>query len=401
VKREIIVNVTNNEIKIAILDNNTLIDLFIDRLPSYSNILNNIYKGKVKNIIPALNAAFVDIGYKQNAYLHIENTHNIYVGQEVLVQVYKDAIGAKCPKITKNIIIPGRFLIYIPFDIGVTISKKIKGSIRTTLLNSILKLQKISSIQGKLIIRTSSQQASLTEIECELHYLVNIWRSVLHKFQYVHSSGVLYEDFNILIKVIRDYYSNNIAIIHIDSKEIFLNTKKYLKDVKSKLYSKVVSYKNTNVPIFKAYNIEKDINKLYSKKVELHSGGYLMIEELEYLSVIDVNSGKFTSKLIQEDTALHTNLEATKEIARQIRLRNIGGIIIIDFIDMKKLINRTVVFNQLCKYTKTDRVKIKIWPITRLGLIEMTRARKRKSLLSVLNMMLCTKCHGTGLLLSD
>jgi ribonuclease G len=382
VKREIIVNVTHDEIRIAILDNHILIDFFTERL-SYKNVLNNIYKGKVQNIIPALNAAFVSIECQQNAYLHINKPYNIDIGQELLVQVNKEAIGSKCPKITRNIIIPGRFLIYIPFGVGITISKKIKGNNRAILLNLMIKLQKLISTQGKFILRTSSQKASSKEIEEELHYLINIWRLVLYRFKYIHSStSLLYEDFNIVIKAIRDYYSNQISIIHIDSKKLFLNTINYLKVVKSQLYNKVVLYTNNNTSIFKTYNIEKDINKLYSKKIELNSGGYLIIEELEYITVIDVNSGKFISTLIQEDTALQTNLEATKEIARQIRLRNIGGIIIIDFIDMKKIINRQVVFNKLRNYTKTDKVKTKVYPITHLGLIEMTRERKRKSLLS-------------------
>jgi ribonuclease G len=400
VKREIIVNVTHNEIRIAIIDNNILIDLFVERMNS-TNILNNIYKGKVKKIIPALGSAFVDIGNKQTAYLGIEDT-NIHVGQEVLVQVTKEAIGSKCPKITKNIIIPGRFLIYIPLDIGLNISKKIKGHNRVSLLNSIINLQKKTSIQGKLIIRTSSQQASLQEIAYELQYLFNIWCTVLHKFKHIPSPGMLYKDFNAIIKVVRDYYSNNISIIHIDSKdkEIFTDTIKYLQSVKSQLYNKVIFYKNKNIPIFKVYNVAKDINKLFANKVILKSGGYILIKELEYISVIDVNSGKFTSKLIQEETALHTNIEATKEIARQIRLRNIGGIIIIDFIDMKQLMNRAIVFNKLRNYTKSDRAKIKIWPITHLGLIEMIRERKRKSLLSVVYSMLCPHCNGQGTIVS-
>ncbi|MDR0890543.1 MAG: Rne/Rng family ribonuclease [Endomicrobium sp.] len=394
-KREIIVNATYNEIKVAVLDNNVLKYFFLELIDNKS-ILNNIYKGTVKNILPALGAAFVHLGHNITAYLTINKMHNVNIGQNILVQICKEAIGSKCPKVTTNIAIPGKSLIYMPFANGIKISKKIDNSNRKRLIDLILELQNVLSMKGKIIVRTNAAQAKEQEIEYEFKYLFNLYQSIFKLFQKMQYPDILYEDFNTVVKVIRDYYSNNVSIIHIDSKKIFKTTLNYLKLFKSQCYEKVILYDN-NIPILKAYNLEQTINNLSLKKVQLSSGGYLIIEELESISVIDVNSGKFTSKLVQEDTALQTNIEATKEIAKQIRLRNIGGIIIIDFIDMKNLMNRVKVFKMLRKYTKDDKAKIKIWPITHLGLIEMTRERKTKSLVSILN-NICPTCKGIGII---
>jgi ribonuclease G len=407
VNKEIIVNRSLEETKVAILEDGKLFDLFIERAES-EKIINNIYKGTVQNIVPAFESAFVDIGFGKSAYLGIgdiiaskeeKNIENVIkVGQEVMVQVYKEPINTKGPKVTMDISLPGRLLVYMPFSNNIGISKNIENDKEHDRLKSIItKIKK--DMPGGIIVRTEAEDADEAEIKSEIRHLSRLWSSIVSRFNDAKPMSLVHKDLGVVFQTIRDYFSNNVKLMHIDSIKEFRDVTDFVKIISPELLDKIVLY-DGQVPIFKAYGINEEIKILRSNKVKLPSGGYLIIQEAESLCAIDVNSGKFTAKTSQEDTATITNIEAASEIARQLRLRNIGGIIVIDFIDMKKASNRQKILETFRQATKGDKAKIKIWPITKLGLIEMTRERKRESLFSLLGDT-CPVCRGLGLVLSE
>ncbi|MDR2399163.1 MAG: Rne/Rng family ribonuclease [Endomicrobium sp.] len=404
--KEIVVNRNLEETKVAVLEDGKLFDLFIERRES-KKILNNIYKGRVQNIVPALGSAFIDIGFGKSAYLGIDDIiasreeksieNMIKVGQEVMVQVYKEPINTKGPKVTMDISLPGRLLVYMPFSNNIGISKNIgceKEHDRLKMIISVIK----KDIPGGIIIRTEAEDADESEIKSEIKYLTRLWSSIVSRFSDAKPMSLIHKDLGVVFQTIRDYFSDDVSLMHIDSPKEFKDVTEFVKIVSPEFLDRIVLY-DGKVSIFKTYGIEGEIKRLRSNKARLASGGYLIIQEAESLCAIDVNSGKFTAKNFQEDTATITNVEASAEIARQIRLRNIGGIIVIDFIDMKKADNRQKILDRLREATKGDKAKIKIWPITKLGLIEMTRQRKRESLFSLLGDT-CPVCRGLGLVLS-
>jgi ribonuclease G len=404
--KEIVINRTLEETKVAVLEDGKLFDLFIERRES-EKILNNIYKGVVQSIVPAFESAFVDVGFGKGAYLGIgdiiaqkkeKNIENmIKVGQEVMVQIYKEPISTKGPKVTMDISLPGRLLVYMPFSNNIGISKHIENDKEHDRLKSIITEIK-KDMPGGIIVRTEAEDTDESEIKNEIKHLSRLWSSILSRFNDAKPMSLIHKDLGVIFQTIRDYFSNDVNLMHIDSIKEFRNVTNFVKIISPELLDKVVLY-NGRVPIFKAYGIDEEIKILRSNKAKLQSGGYLIIQEAESLCAIDVNSGKFTAKTSQEDTATITNIEAAEEIARQLRLRNIGGIIVIDFIDMKKASNRQKILETLRQATKNDKAKIKIWPITKLGLIEMTRERKRESLFSLLGDT-CPVCRGLGLVLS-
>ena len=398
----VLVNKSIRETKVAVLKNNKLFDLFIERKES-KKILNNIYKGRVQKIVPALGSAFVDIGFGKSAYLSVDDTvvqcdkknieNMIMLGQDIIVQIYKEPINNKGPKVTMDISLPGRFLVYMPFGNNIGISKKIKNKQECERLKGMVNEAK-GNVTGGIIIRTEAEKVKETEIKNEINYLTRLWVSIIEKFKNAKPTNLIHKDLDIVFQIVRDYFSDDVTLMHIDSRKEFSDVMDFVKIAMPEFIDKIVFY-NSKTPIFKTYGIEEEIDKLCSNKVGLNSGGYIIIQEVESLCAIDVNSGKFTSKFTQEETAVLTNLEASDEIARQLRLRNIGGIIVVDFIDMKKATNRRKVLNNFRKATMSDKAKIKIWPITKLGLIEMTRERKKKSLFSLLGDT-CTVCRGLG-----
>lgn len=405
-KKEIVVNRTLEETKVAVLEDGKLSDLFIERRES-EKILNNIYKGKVQNIVPALNSAFVDIGFGKSAYLGIDdivaqkNEKNIgnmiKPGQDIMVQIYKEPISTKGPKVTMEISLPGRLLVYMPFSNNIGISKNIGAKQEYDRLKRIVADLK-AGIPGGIIVRTEAEDATEEEIKREIKYLTRLWASIVRRFEDAKPMSLIHKDLGVVFQTVRDYFTEDVMLMHIDSSKELKDVAEFVKVISPELLDRIALYDGRQA-IFKAYAIEQEIKRLRSNKARLKSGGYIIIQEAESLCAIDVNSGKFTAKKSQEDTAVLTNLEAAEEIARQLRLRNIGGIIVIDFIDMKKASNRQKVLEALRSAAKGDKAKIKIWPITRLGLIEMTRERKRESLFSLLGDM-CPTCHGLGLVLS-
>ncbi|MGE4385745.1 MAG: Rne/Rng family ribonuclease [Endomicrobiaceae bacterium] len=405
--KEIIVNRTYEETRVAVLDNSKLSDIFIERRES-EKILNNIYKGKVQNIVSGLSSAFIDIGFGKSAYLSMDdivaskNEHNIEnmlkVGQEIMVQVYKEPISTKGPKVTMDISLPGRLLVYMPFSNNIGVSKQIEDKEEYSRLKNIVKKLKVN-LAGGIIVRTEAEDATEEEIEKEIKYLSRLWGSIINRFTNSKIGSVVHKDLGVVFQTVRDHFTEDVNLMYIDNQKELKDVVEFVKTVSPELEDRILLYDGKQ-PIFKAYGIEEEIKRLRSNKARLPSGGYLIIQEAESLCAIDVNSGKFTGKNnTQEEVVTMTNIEAADEIARQLRLRNIGGIIVIDFIDMRKEKNRKKVLEKLRTSVKGDKAKIKIWPITRLGLIEMTRERKRESLFSLLGDT-CPTCHGLGLVLS-
>ena len=405
--KEIIVNRTFEETRVAILENDKLSDIFIERRET-EKILNNIYKGKVQNIVSGLSSAFVDIGFGKSAYLGVadivapKNEKNIEnmlkVGQDIMVQIYKEPISTKGPKVTMDISLPGRLLVYMPFSKRIGVSKQIEDKQEYTRLKDIVKKLK-ENLAGGIIVRTEAEDATEEEIEREMKYLSRLWASIINRFNNSKSGTCVHKDLGVVFQTVRDYFTEDVKLMQIDSQKELNDVVDFVRTVSPELEDRIILYEGKQ-PIFKAYGIEEEIKRLRANKARLKSGGYLIIQEAESLCAIDVNSGKFVgNNNTQEEVGTITNIEAAQEVARQLRLRNIGGIIVIDFIDMKKEKNRKKVLEALKEATRHDKAKIKIWPITHLGLIEMTRERKRESLFALLGDT-CPTCHGLGLILS-
>ena len=405
-KKEIIVNRSHEEIRVAILENGQMTDLFIERRES-EKIVGNIYKGQVRNILPGLSSAFVEVGLDRSAYLYVDDVVSdskerkiekmISIGQEIMVQVDKEPIGTKGARLTMDISLPGRLLVYMPFSSHIGISKNIESrEERSRLKHIITELKK--DMPGGVIVRTEAEEATEKELRREMKYLARLWNSVTQRSGQVKSPSLLHRDLGIVFQTIRDYFNEDVDIMLIDSQEEYREVIDFVRIVSPELIDKIKPYPS-KTPILKAFGIEEEIKKLRSNRVNLPSGGYIIIQEAESLCAIDVNTGRFTGRRSQEETVTLTNIEAASEIARQIRLRNIGGILVIDFIDMKRAKNRQRVLEALTHAVRGDKAKIKIWPITRLGLIEMTRERRRESLFSLLGET-CPTCHGIGLVLS-
>jgi ribonuclease G len=404
-KKEILVNRTPEEIRVAILDNGELVDLFIERRES-EKIVGNIYKGVVKNILPGLSSAFVDAGLERNAYLYVDDVITetrekkiekmISRNKEIMVQVDKEPISTKGARVTMDVSLPGRLLVFMPFNEHVGISKNIESREERNRLKNIINGGKPE--KGGFIVRTEAEDATEKELKREMRYLTRMWDSINSRYNQAKAPSLIHRDLGIVFQTVRDYFNEDVDIFLVDSQSEYREVLDFVKIVSPELVDRVKPFQG-KTPIFKAFGIDEEIKKLRSVRVDLPSGGYLIIQEAESLCAIDVNTGRFTGRKSQEETVTITNVEAAKEVARQIRLRSIGGILVIDFIDMKRHEHRQKVYDVLHQATSGDKAKIKIWPITRLGLVEMTRERRRDSLLKTLGET-CPTCKGIGLVFS-
>jgi ribonuclease G len=404
-KKEIIVNRSKEETRVAILEDGNLSDLFIERRES-EKIVGNIYKGKVANILPGISSAFADVGLDKNSYLFVDDVMSdtkerkiekmITRGQELMLQVYKEPIGTKGTKVTMDISLPGRLLVYMPFNDNIGISKHIESHQERDRLKKLIREMKPQD--GGIIVRTEAEDATEKELKREIKYLQRLWDSIKERAAKTSAPVLLHKDLGLVFQTVRDYLNEEVDIVMIDNAKEYRDVVDFMKIVSPELLDKVKHFSG-KTPIFKAFQIEEGIKKLRSNRVPLPSGGSIIIQEAESLCAIDVNTGSFTGRKSQEETVTITNIEAAKEIAKQLRLRNIGGIIVIDFIDMKKEKNRQKILSEFSHAVKGDKAKIKMWPITKLGLIEMTRERKRESLSSLMGEP-CPACGGSGLVLS-
>ena len=422
---EILINVTRGETRVALLEGGQVVEFYVERKRDAS-FVGNIYKGKVVKILPGMQSAFVDIGLEKAAFLYVADIRTetgdyaplfedeekepslelfpkrgraevpidevLLDGQELLVQVSKNPIGSKGARVTSYITLPGRYLVLMPDVEHVGISRRIVNEEERSRLKSIVEAIKPEGYG--LIIRTASEDSSEEDIRKDLEFLVLLWENLKRKKDRVPARGLLYSDLDLVIRSVRDLMSQNVERLVIDSPEEFNRVIEFVKTYFSKLLNKIEFYEETE-PIFDAFGIELDISRAVGRKVWLKSGGYIVVDQTEAMTVIDVNTGKFVGKEGLEDTILKTNLEAVKEIAYQIRLRNLGGIIIVDFIDMDKIENREKLFTAFSEAMKKDRAKNTILHISELGLIQMTRKRVRESLGRTL-CTTCPYCEGKG-----
>ncbi|MBI5239559.1 MAG: Rne/Rng family ribonuclease [Elusimicrobia bacterium] len=407
VKREILANTNFEETRIAILEDGRMAELLWERKSS-QNIVGNIYKGVVENVLPGISSAFVNIGYEKNAYLYISDVlgekgaaidATLKKGQHIMVQVAKEAISTKGAKVTMDISLPGRYLVFTPNQTYVGISKQIGDAAERERLSAIVDRLVAEHLDGKgVVVRTEAEGASEADLEREVKYLQQTWAQIQKKFAETPPPCMLHKDLDLALQVARDLLSDKVYVYLLDNKDQHKNVTEFVAAISPELQSKVKLY-DAKTPMFKAFDLEREIEDMRRTKVPLPNGGSIIIQEAESLCAIDVNTGRFTGSKSQEETVTQTNVEAAAEVAHQLRLRNIGGIIVVDFIDMRKASNRQKVMEAFAHACKGDRAKIRILPITRLGLVELTRERKRESTVSLITDE-CPQCKGCGRVLS-
>ena len=412
---ELIINLTFNETRIAFLENGVLVEFFIERRNDKS-IVGNIYKGKVARVVPGMDAAFVDVGLDKSAFLYVadviidtgmyeefeeagvpveprERIEGVLEeGQEVIVQISREAIGQKGTRVTSRITLPGKLLVLMPGSQHIGVSRRIEGEEERKRLAAILK--DMAPKGFGLIARTACEGKRPEELAADLSFLQRMWQSVQEKAKRIRAPQILHQDLGMVFRAIRDLHSRSLKKIVVDDILVHKKIEEFLKDYLPEEECEV-AYFDEREDIFDYFRIEIEIAKLAHKKIWLKSGGYIVFDYTEALTVIDVNTGKYLGRKGLEDTILKTNLEAVKEIAYQIRLRNIGGIIIIDFIDMERRESRESVVQLLFDALKKDRIKTFVYPISELGLVQLTRKRTRENVVTMLSES-CPTCDGSG-----
>ena len=368
--KKILVHHKRNETAVAILEDDKLVNYYVDR-DDEAKLIGNIYKGKIQNFLPGIQAAFVDIGRDKNAFLQLSKKETFEIGQDILIQIKKEAIGTKGPRATTAISIPGHNIVYIPGVKYIGISHKVSGQNRKKLFDIA---QKAKLKDAGLIIRTAAEECDESEIIEEIYKMQTFWKSLTKNLNKKKSPKLLYSDNDLMSKIIRDELTNDVDEFLIDSLKITQKVKKLVKHISPNLVEKIHRYEE-KIPIFEKFNISAEILHLNDREVELPSGGFIVIDKTEALIAIDVNTGKFVGDLNLSDTVFKANIEAAEMIMRQLRLRNIGGIIIVDFIDMPKEDHKAKLIKFLREEAKKDRVKTKIIDMTPLGLVEITRRR--------------------------
>lgn len=404
-KENILVSVNSFESRIAIIEQGIIQELHIERKKENS-FVGNIYLGKVIRILPGMQCAFIDIGLEKSAFIHVDdliengnikfnNTSKsieklIYEGQILKVQVIKDQLNNKGARVSAKISIVGRMIVYFPYnkDKHIGISQKIASEEERIKLKNILEKTAINNMTGSFIIRTQAEISTEEEIKTDIKYLSNLWNDIKLISKNKRNPALLYKDLNLIQRVMRDIVSINTNYIYVDSEDIVYEMKNWACRYTPSIENKIKLY-NGGKPLFDIYDIDEAIDLAISRRVNLKSGGYIIIDQTEALVTIDVNTGSFIGKKNFNDTIFKTNLEATKEILRQLRLRNLGGIIIIDFIDMLEDTHKNIILEELKKHSSQDRTKITVNGFSSLGLVEMTRKRTRESLIN----QLCEPCH--------
>jgi ribonuclease G len=435
--KELIMNDTDHETRVALLENGNLEELIVERRVG-KNITGDIYKGKVIRVLPGMQAAFVDIGQDQAAFIYVTDVYSaideyerlmvnadeeegqekegvddedlpppssgqsfnieeiLHKGQDILVQVAKAPIGSKGARITSHISIPGRFLVLMPRTSHIGVSRRIEDENERARLRQII--GELKPARYGFIARTLSEGVHKEKIASEMNFLITLWKNIEKKYTNMPAPSALHKELDVTLRAVRDLFTQEADRLVIDTRSGYESILRFLDTFMPRLKDSVELYEGPE-PIFDAYNLETEIARALKKKVWLKSGGYIVIENTEAFVVIDVNTGRYVGKRNLEETVLKINLEAVKEIAYQVRLRNIGGLIIIDFIDMEKEVNREKVFSAFKEALKKDRTKTNVLPMSEMGIVQMTRKRTREDL----NRMLCEPCfycEGEGYLKS-
>ena len=404
---DILVNVTPQETRVALMQQGVVQELHIERA-SALGLVGNVYMGKVARVLPGMQSAFIDIGWERAAFLHVadiwEARHNgeapkpiermLSEGQSLMVQVVKDPIGTKGARLSTQISVAGRLLVYLPQESHIGISQRIEDEAERTVLKEKLMHLLPAGTSGGFIIRTVAEAASERELNFDIEYLRKVWAGIQEKARNAEPPAPLFQDLNLSLRVLRDMVNEETGRILIDSRETYRRVLGFAQDYIPNVAERVEHYMGER-PLFDLYGAEDEIEKALARRVDLKSGGYLIIDQTEALTTIDVNTGAFVSGRSFDDTIFKTNLEAALVIARQLRLRNLGGIIIIDFIDMDSEDHRNAVLSEFRKAIARDRVRMTVNGFTQLGLVEMTRKRTRESLAHVLCEP-CPECQGRG-----
>ncbi|MEK7261606.1 MAG: ribonuclease G [Pseudomonadota bacterium] len=428
---EILINVTPQETRVAVVENGMLQEVHIERA-GHRGIVGNIYKGKVARVLPGMQAAFVDIGLDRAAFLHASDVHPLPVmaevngngdgnddgagtevvtrhenrapppaiqtllheGQEIVVQVDKDPLGTKGARLTMQLTLPGRYLVHMPHNRHIGISQKITDENARTRLRTFMQSMAGENEEGGFILRTLSEAATEDELEADIRYLRRTWQACRERIAMATAGLLIHEDLPLAMRAMRDLVRANVEKIRIDSRETFLKARDFAIHFIPEIAERVEYYPGER-PIFDLYSVEDEIQKALAAKVLLKSGGYLVIDQTEAMTTIDVNTGAFVGRKNLEETLFKTNLEAAQTIARQLRLRNLGGMIIIDFIDMAEPEHRRQVLRTLERALARDRTKAYLTEMSPLGLVELTRKRTRESLEHVLCQP-CPACQGRG-----
>jgi ribonuclease G len=436
-KREIIINSAVDENRIAITEDGKLSELFIEN-EEYEKVVGDIYLGRVAKVIPGIKAAFIDLGFKQDAFLHFSdvgdqvedfkallgeeiddddddddepppNRQNyrrrnqlpkLERGQKIIVQITKEPVGNKGVRVTSKISLPGRYLVFLPFENKINASKQIQNIREKKRLKSIIKNYRNSKgLEFGAIIRTVAEEQDEKALTEDLESLYNTWKEIEKQVKTSEPPALLYKDLSVTTSVMRDLFRDDVVKVITDSKKLHKEIVTYLKTNSPELVNHVELYKG-NKALFDVYGIENEIHATLSKQVPLKIGGHLFIEKTEAMFVIDVNSGKYAKSKDQETNSLKTNLEASREIVRQIRLRDLGGIIVIDFIDVYEDRNKKKVYDELKKEFRKDRAKVTILPMSEFGLVQITRQRVRENVTRSITEQ-CPLCGGSGIVESS
>lgn len=407
---DIFINVSPFETRVAIIEQGALQELHLER-SAHRGFVGNVYLGKVARVLPGMQSAFISIGLERAAFLHIADIREnrleraaglpptpieklLFEGQAIKVQVIKDPIGTKGARLSTQLSIAGRLLVYLPYDPHIGISQRIETEAERVRLRELVQKLMPDEETGGYIVRTQAEDASESELAADIQYLSKLWANVRQKSSTSSAPTLLHEDLTLAQRVLRDVVNGDTHSIQVDSRTTFAQLQEWARDYTPQVADRVTHY-NGERPLFDLYNIDDEINRALSRRVDLKSGGYLIIDQTEALTTIDVNTGGFVGGRNFDDTIFKTNLEAAHAIARQLRLRNLGGIIILDFIDMENLEHRDAVLAELKKALARDRTRVTVNGFTQLGLVEMTRKRTRESLAHTLTEP-CPVCDARG-----
>jgi ribonuclease G len=407
---DILINITPQETRVALILQGAVQELHVERTLS-RGMAGNIYLGKVVRVLPGMQSAFIDIGLERAAFLHVadiwesrphDNSNAapapieklLFDGQSIMVQVVKDPIGTKGARLSTQISIAGRMLVYLPQDSHIGISQRIENEAgREQLKDKVRKLLPPEE-KGGFIIRTMAEDASDADLLMDIDYLRKTWSAIAQQSKARPAPALLYQDLSLAQRVLRDFVNDDTSTIQVDSRENFQKLQQFGGTYTPSVLAKMVHYTGER-PLFDLYGVEEEIQRALGRRVDLKSGGYLIIDQTEAMTTIDVNTGSYVTGRNFDDTIFKTNLEAAHAIARQLRLRNLGGIIILDFIDMENVEHRNAVLAELHKALSRDRVKVSVSGFSMLGLVEMTRKRTRESLAHIL-CEVCPACGGKG-----